>query len=97
MTANLAVRHGQLVTQARQALHMSQVNLATAAGCAQQTISRIEKGEQVATARMVIFQDGRVFCLATIEWFFPAGVPDTYAALVAELNKAMSAIGFSAD
>jgi DNA-binding XRE family transcriptional regulator len=45
----LAERHGQLVTAARNTLEIAQQTLAAEAGCSQQTISRIEKGEQATS------------------------------------------------
>ena len=50
----LAERHGQLVTAARNALEISQQTLAAEAGCSQQTISRIEKGEQATSDRLKV-------------------------------------------
>lgn len=49
-----SIRHGQLVASARQSLRLSQTSLADLAGCSQQTVSRIEKGEQATSDRLKV-------------------------------------------
>lgn len=45
----IAERHGHLVRAARESLAISQQTLADSADTTQQTISRVEKGKQVAS------------------------------------------------